>query len=123
MLFVENFSANFNYLCDLHNEQAGMSKTKKIFLFLRKALLNKYSIVLIVFGVYISFFDSHSLWKRQKAKTEIHKLEQQYLFYLDDIQKNKEMLNRIKHDSVFLEKYAREHYHMRRDGEDVFIFR
>jgi cell division protein DivIC len=100
-----------------------MSKSKKILLFFRRALLNKYSIVLIIFGVYITFFDSHSLLKRGQAKKEIRTLEEDHKFYLDEIQKNKEMLNRIKNDSVFLEKYAREHYHMKRDGEDVFIFR
>lgn len=100
-----------------------MSNSGKTLLFLRKVLLNKYSIVLIVFGVYITFFDTHSLLKREKARKEIIRLQEENQYYLNDIQLNKEMLNRIKHDSVFLEKYAREHYHMKREGEDVFIFR
>ncbi len=100
-----------------------MNNNNKILLFLRRALLNKYSIVLVVFGVYITFFDNHSLLKRAQARKEISALELEHSFYIEEIQKNKKMLNQIKNDSVFLEKYAREHYHMKMEGEDVFVFR
>jgi len=100
-----------------------MEKVSKILMFVRRFILNKYSIVIIGFGVYITFFDTHSLIKRHQSLTEIRKLEDEHRLFLDEIKKNKEMLNRIKNDSVFLEKYAREQYHMKKDGEDVFIFR
>lgn len=90
---------------------------------IRHYLLNKYTFVLLIFFVYLTFFDDHNLIKRYKTSQEIKKLEIEYQFYQDEINKNKDYLRNIREDSVFLEKFAREKYYMKKDNEDVFILK
>lgn len=90
---------------------------------IRHYLLNKYTFVLLIFFVYLTFFDDHNLIKRYKTSQEIKKLESEYQFYQDEIKKNKENIHKLRDDSVFLEKYAREKYYMKKNNEDVFILK
>lgn len=90
---------------------------------IRHYLLNKYTFVLLIFFVYLTFFDDHNLIKRYKTSLEIKKLEIEYQFYQDEINKNKDYIRNIREDSVFLEKFAREKYYMKKDNEDVFILK
>jgi len=69
------------------------------------------------------FFDDHNLIKRFKTKQEIKQLEQEYLYYIDEIDVNKAEINHLKNDSVYLEKFAREKYFMKKDNEEVFILK
>jgi cell division protein FtsB len=73
--------------------------------------------------VYLIFFDDHNLIKRFNTKQEIKQLEQEYQYYLDEIEANKSKINQLNKDSVFLEKFAREKYYMKNDQEDVFILK
>jgi cell division protein DivIC len=100
-----------------------MADKKSFWKYVRIILLNKYTFVLVLFFGYLTFFDQHSLIKRQKTKSEIKKLELEYEGHVVEIEKNKEMIYRLKNDSLFLEKFAREKYYMKRDNEDVFIFK
>jgi len=90
---------------------------------LRKVVLNKYIITLIVFGVYITFFDRHSLINRWESNRKIKELKEEYKYYEGEISKNKEELHRLQHDDEYLEKYAREKYLMRNKGEEIFLIK
>lgn len=96
---------------------------RKILNFLQYVFLNKYFFVLFLFFVYLIFFDDHNLIKRFNTKQEIKQLEQEYQYYLDEIEANKSKINQLNKDSVFLEKFAREKYYMKNDQEDVFILK
>ena len=96
---------------------------RKILSFLQYVFLNKYFFVLFLFFVYLIFFDDHNLIKRYNTKQEIKQLEQEYQYYLDEIEANKSKINQLNKDSVFLEKFAREKYYMKNDKEDVFILK
>ena len=85
--------------------------------------LNKYFFVLCLFFLYLTFFDDHNLIKRYKTKQEIHQLEQEYQYYIDEIDANKTQITKLKTDSIFLEKYAREKYYMKKAKEEVFIMK
>lgn len=100
-----------------------MADKKSFWKYVGTILLNKYSFVLLLFFGYLTFFDHYSLIKRQKTKSEIKKLELEYEDYVVEIERNKEMIDRLKNDSLFLEKFAREKYFMKKDNEDVFIFK
>lgn len=97
-----------------------MSKSKLITAFF-KFIFNKYFIATAVFLVMIIFFDDFNLIKRWKIKKENAQRELELKYYQDEIDKNKQMINRLKSDTVFLEKYAREKYHLKKPNEDVFI--
>ncbi|OQB29744.1 MAG: Septum formation initiator [Bacteroidetes bacterium ADurb.Bin174] len=91
--------------------------------FIRRILVNKYTFVLLFFFIYLIFFDDHNLIKRYRSAQEIIKLEQEYQDYLKEIERNKAQIHQLKHDTVYLEKFAREHYFMKRDDEEIFILK
>jgi len=80
--------------------------------------INKYTLTLTVFAIWVSFFDNHNLIKQNKAQKAIEGLEQQkedYLVKLEHAQKQKKDL------STNMEKLAREKYNFAHPNEDVFI--
>lgn len=93
----------------------------KIFNAVKLVVLNKYIIVLITFGVYITFFDQHNLITRWQSNQKIKQLNEEYKYYQSEIDKNKKELYRLQHDNEYLEKYAREKYLMHNKGEEIFI--
>jgi cell division protein FtsB len=96
---------------------------RRLTYYLQRFFLNKYFVVLLLFFVYLIFFDDHNLIKRFQTRHEIKQLEQEYQFYNNEIETNKTKIHQLKNDSVFLEKFAREKYYMKRNNEDVFIMK
>ncbi|MDD3196359.1 MAG: septum formation initiator family protein [Paludibacter sp.] len=90
--------------------------------FLGKVLFSKYTIVAAVFLVYLIFFDDHNLIKKYGMRQEIKQLETELSMFREDIEANKQEVERLKNDSVYLEKVARENYLMKKDNEDIFLF-
>lgn len=93
------------------------------FKILKSTILNKYIIVLVGFGVYITFFDQHSLISRWQSAQKIKELNAEYKYYQEEIAKNKQQLNRLQRNNDYLEKFAREKYFMRNRGEEIFIIK
>ncbi len=99
------------------------SAFQKIFNLLKSVVLNKYVIVLVSFGIYITFFDQHNLINRWQSNQKIKELEEEHKYYEQEIKKNKEELQRLQRDDDYLEKYAREKYFMRNKGEEIYIIK
>jgi len=95
----------------------------KIFNAIKAVVLNKYIIVLVTFGVYITFFDQHNLINRWESNRKIKELNEEYKYYEGEIDKNKKELHRLQNDNQYLEKYAREKYLMRNKGEEIFLIK
>lgn len=95
----------------------------KIFKLLKSIILNKYILVLVGYGVYITFFDQHSLLSRWQSAQKIKELNAEYNYYQQEIAKNKQLLNKLQKDNDYLEKFAREKYFMRNRGEEIFIIK
>lgn len=95
----------------------------KIFNLLKSVILNKYIIVLVSFGVYITFFDQHNLINRWQSNRKIKELQEEHKYYEEEIAKNKQELQKLQKDDDYLEKYAREKYLMRNKGEEIFIIK
>ncbi|UOY07280.1 septum formation initiator family protein [Muricauda sp. SCSIO 64092] len=85
-----------------------------------KVFTNTYILVLTIFAIWMAFFDTNSLLIHRELQQEINKLEQQKDFLQKEIEKDKKLLNELK-DPKALEKYAREHYYMKKDNEEVFL--
>lgn len=85
--------------------------------FLRKG---RAVIVIVLFGLYMTFVDSHNFIDTFKLKQELRELEQQKNYYREKIAQDSAILEGLK-DDAFLEKYAREHFYMRRDGETIYV--
>ena len=90
---------------------------------LKKILLNKYLIVFVVFAVLVTFFDNHNLINRWKTYKKIVQMEKEYMFYQDEINTNKQKKNELQSSKENLEKFAREHYYMKKQNEDIFIIK
>jgi len=87
-----------------------------------KIMTNRYIFVLLVFAVWMLFFDTNSWLTHQKLDEEISEMESNINYYQSEIKKDKKTI-RTLNDSVEIEKYARETYYMKRENEDVFIIK
>ncbi len=85
--------------------------------------IKKYKVYLIILGgffVWISLFDSTSLWRIYDYKKRIKNLKEEKLFYLQKIAEDSIKLANIR-SKRNIERYARERYFMKSDDEDVFV--
>ena len=88
---------------------------------LRKIFLNKYLIVLVSFGVFVTFFDEHSIIHRWQSHKRIVHMEDELKFYQNEIKTTKQKKVELQSNDQNLEKFAREHYYMKKKSEDIFI--
>lgn len=90
-------------------------KENKIF----KLLTNSYIFILIIFLVWMVFFDENTHLNREFNK-EIKELNNTINFYKTEIERDKKIIKQLQ-DSLQLERFARERYLMKKKNEDVFI--
>jgi len=94
---------------------------KESFGFFIPLLRNKYGLSLLLFFVWIVFFDSNNLIERIINLRQVHRLEKDIIFYEEKIQDDRAKLDELESNPANLEKFARENYLMKNDNEDVFI--
>lgn len=87
-----------------------------------KFFTNRYVLVLLIFCVWMLFFDTNSWLNHQKLDKELSEIETNINYYKTEIEKDSAIIKRLK-DSTEIEKFAREHYFMKRENEDVFIIK
>ena len=85
-----------------------------------KFLKNSYVIIIIIFVIWMIFFDSNSILVHNDLNNDINDLNNQKEYYKNEIERDNIELNQIKTDSG-LEKYAREKLFMKRENEEIFI--
>lgn len=86
-----------------------------------KFVFNKYTIVMLVFLVYLIFFDDNNLIRRWKQSKDIDGLKKELKYYQDEIELHKKMVDQLKNDTAYLEKFAREKYYLKKNDEEIFI--
>lgn len=84
-------------------------------------LKNRYSLVILLFLVWMVFFDQNDIITQIKLKQRLNKIEKQKEYYNDEISRTRSELNNLLNDDDKLEKFAREKYLMKRNNEDLFI--
>lgn len=85
---------------------------------LPQGIRNRYYLVLLVFCLFILFFDKANIFAQFRLQRAIKRLEADKTFYeqkLLDVEKERLDMENNK------EKFAREHYFMKAADEDVFI--
>ncbi len=82
---------------------------------------NKYVLTLLVFFVWILFFDQNNLVTRFTSQRQISQLESDIQYFRDRIRQDSIRMNQLKTDNENLEKFAREQYLMKRENEDIFV--
>lgn len=91
---------------------------KKVFRFLSRF---KYLLALLAFGVWMIFFDTNRVSNQFKLRENLHELEMQKEFYQQGIKNNQQLLDQFRFDSAFMERYAREHYLLKKDNEVIYL--
>jgi cell division protein DivIC len=81
---------------------------------------NKYLLVLILFLIWMFFFDTNSFFIHNELNHDINALEDNKEFYKGEIKKDKIFIEKMN-DSSEIEKFAREEYFLKKENEDIFI--
>ena len=87
-----------------------------------KIITNRYILVLVIFTIWMLFFDTNSLLFHQKLNQEQSEVESDIKYRMSEISKDKKIIKTLK-DSTEIEKFARENHYMKRENEDVYIIR
>ncbi len=82
---------------------------------------NKYFLALIIVLVWLIFFDTHSIIQQWRMNRQLRELRQEREFYLEEIKRDSTALHKLTSDPEELERFAREQYLMKKQGEDVFV--
>lgn len=85
-----------------------------------KIVSNKYVIILVLFVVWMGFFDENSFMNHRELDEEIDKLEDANDYYKKQIDVDQKVIDNLN-DPDSLEKYAREEYKMKKENEDIYI--
>jgi len=83
--------------------------------------INKYFLTTVAFIAWMLFFDSDSLMERNKLQQKLDELNQEKRFFTDEIRRDSSLARHLLNDSSQLEKFAREHYLMKKDNEDLYL--
>jgi len=84
-------------------------------------IFNKYFAAAIIFAVWMLFFDQRDYFFVHNLKEHRKELERKKKYYQEQIDKAKKDLVDLQNNPAAIEKYAREHYLMKKDGEDIFL--
>lgn len=90
---------------------------KKVF----NILTNKYLVAFSFFVVWMLFFDQRDYFQQRDRQEELKKLETKKRYYVQEIEKTKKELTDLQNNPAALQKFAREHYLMKKDGEDIYL--
>ena len=86
----------------------------------RKFFKNPIIFIVLIFVIWMIFFDTNSLIIHNQLSNDIDKLNKQKKYFINEIDKDKSELKLLQTDSG-LEKYAREKLFMKKENEDIFL--
>jgi cell division protein DivIC len=85
-------------------------------------LKNKYVLSMLIFVIWIAFFDDNNFIVQYRYKKKLAELREDEQYYKNEIDKNKRDLYYLTSSKKNLERYAREKFLMKKPNEDIFIF-
>lgn len=94
-----------------------MNLLKRIFAVIK----NKYVITVVVLAGWLLFFDKNDVFSQYESHEQVKKLEQEAAYFRNEINRNKREQTELQSNPKLLEKFAREHYLMKKDSEDIYI--
>ncbi len=77
-------------------------------------------LILILFIVWMLFFDTNSYLIHNELDSDINALEENAEFYQNEIDHDKTFIKKME-DSNEMEKFAREKYYLKKGNEDIYI--
>lgn len=85
-----------------------------------KPFKNIFVIILVIFSVWMLFFDANSWFIHNELNNDIDKLEDEKDYYRKEIEKDKKAIKELNNEEG-IEKLAREKYYMKKENEEIFI--
>ena len=85
-----------------------------------KPFKNIFVFILLVFVVWMMFFDANSWLIHHELNSNIEDLETEKEFYKNEIIKDKKAIKELSTEEG-VEKLAREKYYMKQENEEIFI--
>jgi cell division protein FtsB len=85
-----------------------------------KLLSNRYVLILLLFLIWIIFFDENSYLLHRELNKEIDKIENANDYYEKEMKHDKKIIKNLENPDS-LERFAREEYKMKRKDEDIYI--
>lgn len=90
---------------------------KKVFAF----LFNKYLVTSAAFVVWMTFFDQNDWMTQKDTRRQLATVKENIQFLTAKTESMEQDLKLLQTNPERLERYAREHYRMKRDNEDLYI--
>jgi hypothetical protein len=88
---------------------------------LLRLLFNKYTITGAAFAMLMLFFDQNDYASQQARDRELKDVNDNIVYLNQEIAQQESAYSSLMHDPKELERYAREHYRMKRDTEDLYV--
>jgi len=85
-------------------------------------LKNKYAYTVLFFIIWVCFIDQNNIMTAYTYNIELQKLEKEKAYFNEAIEKTSKELFDLTENPATLEKFARENYFMKKEGEEVFVF-
>ncbi len=82
---------------------------------------NFYFISLVIFLVWMFFFDSNDLVTQFQLNRKLNELENEKAYFEEKILEVKKDREELLSNKELLEKFARENYYMKKQTEDLYI--
>lgn len=79
-------------------------------------------LIVVAFVAYVLFFNENSVMQSMDYAAEIRSLQNKISQYEDTLRHYEQLNRRLDSNPEELERIVREHYHMQRPSEDVYIF-
>lgn len=76
---------------------------------------------MLALAAWLLFFDKNDIFSQLERKAQVDKLEGEAQYYRNEIARNKQELHELQSNPLLLEKFAREHYFMKKDNEEIYI--
>ncbi len=83
--------------------------------------MNKYTITIAIFGIWLAFLDNNSLIERIQLCSKIQTLKKEKAYFQKKIEEDSRKIQELLSNKKNLEKFAREVYLMKRANEDIFV--
>lgn len=79
-------------------------------------------VLVMAYVVFIAFFNENSYFKMVEYQEQIDNLKAEIKENNDTMAYYRQLNRNLTSDPAELERIVREHYHMQRPGEDVYVF-
>lgn len=84
-------------------------------------LTNKFLLTALAFGAWMLYFDQNDWYSMREKKKELQDIKDNIAYLNKEISSMEHETEALRSDPQKLEQFAREHYNMKRDNEDLYI--